>query len=492
MPTPIMPIPLAALTATLLCFATFCIHSEAHAQTPVPTPTRTRTQPPVPKPVQAPIETPVKAPLPVPVPEALRIAGEAVIQALRTDDLKSIEARFDGRMRGLFTHEKFVASSADAKRQFGVLQECDAPTGGTLDAYAIAEYRCKYSLAPVNLRFAWNAKGQLGGLYFQPLPPEPKALPLPDNVREEEVVTGAESWPLPGTLLLPASDKPAPMVVFVQGSGPNDRDETLGPNKPLRDLAYGLASQGIASLRYDKRTRALGQRFKTELRNWTFDDEVVDDAVAALALVAARRDVGPIFIVGHSLGATLAPRIATAAAKRGVRVAGVVMLAAPATPLADVIVYQHEFLALLPTPTVTPQALDDMKERRENVRRLIEQGKAEPSVGPLPLDMPASAWLDIGRYDPVASLLDQPDLPALLVFGGRDFQVPIHEKRLWGERLGSRPNTTLVEFPSVSHLMMDGKGSMSPVEYNKAGLVSQDVIDRVGGWIKSRARTARP
>ena len=49
--------------------------------------------------------------------------------------------------------------------------------------------------------------------------------------------------------------RPFPGVVLVHGSGPNDRDESIGPNKPFRDLAEGLASRGIAVLRYDKRTR---------------------------------------------------------------------------------------------------------------------------------------------------------------------------------------------------------------------------------------------
>ncbi len=441
---------------------------------------------------QIPAPVPEVKPDAVPLPEALRASGEAVIQALRSDDLKAIEARFDTRMRDTTSHEKFVASSAGMKQKFGSLQDCAAPTTSAAKAYTVAEYRCTFSLAPMKLRLAMNAKGQIGGMVFEPLPPEAKPVPLPDNVREEEIVAGAEGWPLPGTLLLPTSDKRVPFVVFVHGSGPNDRDETIGPNKPLRDLAYGLGAQGIASLRYDKRTKALGQRFKSELRNWTLDDEVVDDAVAALAMVAARNDAGPLFIVGHSLGALLAPRIVVAAAKKGIRVEGIVMLAAPETPLADLIVYQYEFLALLTVPTVNAQTLDDVRTRRENVRRLITQGKDDPPAGPLLLGMPASAWLDVGRYDPAAALLDQPGLPALLIFGGRDFQVPISEKRLWEERIGSRPNTRLVEFASVGHLMIDGRGSMSPAEYEKPGLVSQDVIDRVSTWIAALAKVPRP
>lgn len=461
-----------------------------------------------------------------PIPQPLRDAGDAVIKALRADDLRAIEARFDPRMRILYPHDKLVATVRGLKQKAGSLQDCGEPTGGTRASHAVTDYRCNFSLAPVSVRLVWTTTGEISSLLFEPLPPEPKPMPLPANVHEEQVTTGAARWPLPGTWLLPASDKPVPAVVFVQDLGPNDRDETTGKNKPQRDFAVGLASQGIASLRYETRKRALPQRFKTELPSWTMADEVVDDAVAALAMLASRKEVGAVFVVGHGLGGMLAPRIAAVAADQGVHVAGVVMLAAPETSLADTIVQQQEFLAQMTIPAVTAQALDDIYARRENVRRLVEQqvvekgpneksgnekgvneksaneksgndrrgndksGKA-PSPAPLLLDMPASAWLDIGRYDPAASLLDQPTLPALLIFGGRDFEVPIREKRLWEERVDTRPNTTLVEFPSVGHLMIDGRGSMSPAEYDKPGLVSQNVIDRVAGWIKARATSSR-
>ena len=250
----------------------------------------------------------------------------------------------------------------------------------------------------------------------------------------------------------------------------------------------GFAERGIATLRYEKRTRALGQRFATELRAWTLDDEIVDDAVAALVQLAARKDRGPLFVVGHSEGAWLAPRIAARATAVGVPIAGIVMLASNVTPLADVLVYQYEFGAALPAPTVTPAMVDDVKKKRDNVLRLLARGTPVRDE-PLPLDMPASAWLDVGRYDPATALLAQPGLPALLTFGERDYQVRIQEKRLWETRLGSRPDTTIVAFAGLNHLLIEGDGPMSPVEYNKPGHVAPVLIDTVAKWIAAQAKT---
>ena len=219
---------------------------------------------------------------------------------------------------------------------------------------------------------------------------------------------------------------------------------------------------------------------------YTFDDEVVDDAVAALAQVAARSEFDRVYVVGHSIGAMLAPRIAARASAKGIAVRGVVMLAAPATPLQDVIVEQYTFLAGLPVPRATPDLVEDMKARRANVARLLERGPLDPEVArlTLPLDMPASAWLDIGRYDPVATLLAQPRLPALLLFAGRDFQVPVREKEKWAVRVNQRPDTTLVVFPDLNHLLIEGVGPMTPDEYGRPGRVFQPLIDLVGLWIR--------
>ena len=99
-----------------------------------------------------------------------------------------------------------------------------------------------------------------------------------------EVVSGPVS--LPGTLSMPAGDGPFPGVVLVHGSGPQDRDETIGGFRPFQDLAQGLASRGIAVLRYDKRTKVY-QKELAGTRDLTIRQEVIDDALAAVKLLRA-------------------------------------------------------------------------------------------------------------------------------------------------------------------------------------------------------------
>src|SRR5690606_33004513 len=135
----------------------------------------------------------------------------------------------------------------------------------------------------------------------------------PARFSEREATVGSGTWALPGTLTLPKKEGKFPAVILVHGSGPNDRDETLGPNKPFRDLAHGLATRGIAVLRYDKRTLVHPKALASEVgAALTLREETIDDALAAAALLRTipEVDASKIFVVGHSLGGTAIPRIA--------------------------------------------------------------------------------------------------------------------------------------------------------------------------------------
>ena len=108
---------------------------------------------------------------------------------------------------------------------------------------------------------------------------QPRFRGIPDRGRQQALcVEGhadAAGWP-----------RPLPGVVLVGGSGPVDMDETIGPDKPLRDLAHGLAAQGIAVLRYDKRTHDHAALVVQD-KHFDIDGEYTDDALAALKQLRA-------------------------------------------------------------------------------------------------------------------------------------------------------------------------------------------------------------
>jgi dienelactone hydrolase len=276
------------------------------------------------------------------------------------------------------------------------------------------------------------------------------------------------------------SKQKSPVVIFVHGSGPSDRDETFGPNKPFRDLAQGLAQQGIVSLRYDKRTFTYQYDSKVLSDNMTIYEETVYDAIDAVKTVKQFTFVDPtrIYIVGHSQGAMCAPKIAELCPE----LKGIVMMAAPVTNLVDVIPQQVEYLALLDDTISTAEQM-----KITSVKWMVDKIKS-PTLSdktPKGLLMGASAtyWKSVLNYNQVitAKLLK---LPVFIVNGGRDYQAPQKEFNAWKKELADKPNVQFKLYPKLNHLFLEGEYRSEPEEYNIPGHIPQYVIDDLVKFIK--------
>ena len=316
----------------------------------------------------------------------------------------------------------------------------------------------------------------------------PGAMPVPDPGarRDLEVVVGGAPWSLPGTLTLPAADRPVPAVVIVHGSGPHDRDGTIGPNKPYLDLAEGLVDAGIAVLRYDKRTLARRTEMAPLAGTLTVDEEVVDDAVAAVGLLRATPAVDPdaVYVIGHSLGGYLAPRIA---ARAGGRVRGIAILSGNSRGLAEVMLEQTEAIAAA-GGSLTPEATALLGTLRKQIARL-ERGDIRPDTpaAELPFGVPASYWLDLAAYEPVRTAASL-GCPILVLAGGRDYQVTRADFDGWRQGLAGIEDVTFDWRPRLSHLLIDGDGPASPADYALEGHVDPGVTAALAGWLQARGR----
>lgn len=304
--------------------------------------------------------------------------------------------------------------------------------------------------------------------------------PDPAVARDVEVTVGGAPWVLPGTLSLPAADRPVPAVVIIHGSGPHDRDGTIGPNTPYRDLAQGLVAAGIAVLRYDKRTLVHQARMADLATSLTVDDEVVADALAAVAILRSTPVIDPdaVFVLGHSLGGYLGPRIVSRAP--GVR--GLIVMAGNTRSLAEVILDQVTFMASL-GGTPPPEAEAAIEALRRGMA-LVTSPELTPRTpaSDLPFGVPATYWLDLRGYDPVAAAAGL-ERPILVMQGGRDYQVTAADFDGWRRGLGSRDGVTLRWLPDLSHLFITGDGPAGPGDYAIPGHVAAIAIDLIAGWI---------
>jgi hypothetical protein len=221
--------------------------------------------------------------------------------------------------------EPALAKIGEQIASFGAVGSVDTPSTQKLGPNTVVVFPVKFAKQNVNFRYIIDGKGMVSGMFLLPgeIPWERPAYSKPDSFREREVTIGNDDWKLPGTLTVPVGAGPFPAVVLVHGSGPNDRDETVGGSRLFKDLAEGLASRNIAVLRYEKRTKQYSMRM-AGMHGMTIDDETSDDAVRAAEFLRTQKEIDPkrVYLAGHSLGGYIAPRIATDDGK----LAGLIML----------------------------------------------------------------------------------------------------------------------------------------------------------------------
>ena len=332
------------------------------------------------------------------------------------------------------------------------------------------------------------ADGRLLGLQLAPLdaatpngPWQPPAYADPGSFEEHEITLETGPRSVPGTLTVPREQgRPGAAVVLLAGSGSLDRDETIGRNKPLKDIAWGLASRGITVLRFDKVTYTHANDLK-DADNFTLAEEYLPQAIAAIRLLQQHQAVDPgrIFLLGHSLGGTVAPRIAAAEPS----VAGLILLAGGAQPLHWTIVRQIRYLASL-DPATEASAQPAIEELAEKAQR-VDDPDLSPSTpaNELPLGAPASYWLDLRDYNP-AQLAATLNKPMLILQGGRDYQTTVDDDLArWQEALADRDTVTIRVYPSLNHLFTPGEGPSSPTEYEPAQHVEPTVITDIANWL---------
>lgn len=397
----------------------------------------------------------------------------ALIEALARKDFGAATADFNADMKGAVPASRLrdiwnsvLTSAGDYQRH----DEASASPSPPPQVAALIVVPLHFTKASLNGLVSCSGDGQIAGFFLQP-----RAAPATTEADTNAAYTPSEvripsgSIELRGTYREPRkATPPFPLVVIVGGSGPTDRDGSAGTLKPLRDIAQGLAEQGIATLAYDKRTHSHPNE---PIR--TIDDEYTSDGVAALAYAASRPNVDKtrIFFLGHSQGATLAPRIAQ---RSSVPVAGQILLAPSLEPLETALGRQMHYLA-------EQDGKVDERERAQlaqidaEIEHLRQLQRGETPQGRLPLGVPATYWQSLWEYD-VLQTAREVGKPVLALFGEKDYQV-LAEPTAAALKQGLEGRLSLSVMPTarVGHLFVR----------DNAAQVDRMVVPKIAAWIKA-------
>jgi fermentation-respiration switch protein FrsA (DUF1100 family) len=259
------------------------------------------------------------------------------------------------------------------------------------------------------------------------------------TVLQRPISLDTDSGELYGSLLLPKSATPVPVVLIISGSGPTDRDGNNpdgGRNDSLKRLAWVLAKHNVASVRYDKRGVAASLAATPDERNLTLDAYVAD-AVAWGQKLKADPRFGNLILLGHSEGALIASLAAPTVAA-----AAVISVSGSARPIDQVLRQQLSYR--LPPPLVlrSNQLLDSLKAGHvdDDVPPQL-QVIFRPSVQPY--------LITLFRQDPAAAFA-RLKMPALIIQGSNDIQVGVGDAQMLK---AAKPDAELALIEGMNHVM---------------------------------------
>ncbi|MDQ2679621.1 MAG: alpha/beta fold hydrolase [Candidatus Eremiobacteraeota bacterium] len=304
---------------------------------------------------------------------------------------------------------------------------------------------------------------------------ELRALSAP-SFTQEPITLPIPVGTLAGTLLLPSGPGPFPVALIIAGSGPTDRDgnSMVLKTDTYKKLAQGLAEQGIATLRYDKRSigASLARQAESDLR---FDD-YVNDALALTALLERDERFTSVSIIGHSEGSLLG----MLAARRDPNVRAFVSLAGAGRNLATILDEQ-----IRANPNNPPNILKEV----ESINASLLAGKTVANTDPLlaALFRPSVQPYVISeyKYDP-AKEIAKLTIPVLIVQGTSDVQVGIADaKRL----ATAKPDATFVLIDGMNHILVDAPADRSQniATYSDPSLpLNTKLIPTIAAFLKTQ------
>jgi len=415
--------------------------------------------------------------------------SEKFMELIQNKKFEEASDYFDSTMKNAFPIDKFRTTWIGVESQVGILEKIVNKEQAKYNGLHVVIFTGKFEKMYLDIRMIYSDSNKISGFFLAPnYDYSEYKTPSYANINsfeEEQVTFGRKGWELKGTLTLPKKTKENmseifPVVILVHGSGPHDMDESIGPNKPFKDLAWGLASKRVAVFRYNKRTKEHATQILDKLPNFTLYDETIEDALEAVKKMVNMSDIDPfrIYVLGHSLGGMAIPRIAD----NDRLIAGYIIMAGNARPLQELLVDQYNYLFKL-----DGKISDEEQIELDTLQAQIERINSKDFNKDIPMNLlpnatPAAYWLDIRDYNP-SQKAKEINSKLLIMQGERDYQVTTKDFEIWKKELSEKKNVEFKLYPKLNHLFMEGKGKSKPEEYSNENHIPVYVIDDIVKFI---------
>lgn len=420
--------------------------------------------------------------------EALKEAPEDMfISLLSKGDGKAAAEYLDTSVSGVLSPTSLSQLWTALEGQFGKITS--KPAAKNIQDNTVhhnVTYSFKTQLTTLNITVRMNHNGLVNDMYVAAATPDVYQKPSyddPSTYTEQAITIGQGELALPGTLTLPKGEGPFPVVILVHGSGPHNQDSAIGGGKPFRDLAVGLASQGVGVLRYEKITYEHTYKVATQPK-FTLKQESVDQVADAVQLLKKNTQIDPkaIYVAGHSQGGFVVPLII--AEDKEHDIAGSILLAAPSSSFVDVLTEQQdEFVDRAEKLGLDTAPFKAQADFYKNIATLVKDPKY--SVNQLPESFPiqpAYWWYEQRDYVPV-ELAKTQNTPMFIIQGENDVQVSMKQFETWKSALQGHSNVTYKSYPKVNHILSSYDGLSIGQEYMQPSNVSKVIIDDIAKWI---------
>ena len=303
----------------------------------------------------------------------------------------------------------------------------------------------------------------------------------------EKIITSKNSkYPLNGLLTLPGElSSPVPAVVFVHGSGTSNMDEKVGKLTPFKDLAEGLARHGIASIRYDKRSFAHGfKMLRDKSLVITVKEETIDDAIMAAELLRKDPRIDPenVFIIGHSMGGMLSPRIDA----EGGNFRGLIIMAGSPRKLEEIMLDQNE--AVLRSTKgfvhwIVKKQVAKISKLFEGLYEISDDEARKKKMGG---GTTLYYFKEMGEHA-APGYLAVCEKPILIMQGEKDFQATAEKDfAAYKQLLADKENVSFRLYPGLNHAFVPSVFAdimKAKQEYAVEQHIGEEVIGDIAAWI---------